>query len=102
MIFATTSIFVGILGLADPADPQREAQCVAAAARPTYEGFGWAHHVDVVNECTFDVQCEVSTTVDPSPTYDVVLRPDEMVRVRTRAGSPTFLYQPIVRCQSSP
>lgn len=100
MLVANT-LFVGILGLAGPADDQSEAECVAAAARPTYEGLGWVHYVDIVNACTFEVQCEVSTSVDPSPTYTVVLRPDEAVRVRTRAGSPTFVYQPIVRCQPS-
>lgn len=74
--------------------------CVVAVATPIYQGVGWSHFVDVADECDLAVTCEVGTTVDPEPTYTVHLAPGETIRVRTRYGSPTWVFDPLVTCEA--
>lgn len=91
-----TALLVAIAAaLAAPPD-----DCVVAVATPIYQGVGWTHFVDVADECDLAVICEVGTTVDPEPTYTVHLAPGETIRVRTRYGSPTWVFDPLVTCEA--
>ena len=51
-----------------------------------------------MNLCTFDLVCEVATSVDPAPTHVLDIAAGTSARVRTRYGSNTPLYRPIVAC----
>jgi hypothetical protein len=68
---------------------------------PQYIGVGWTHFVDVANGCGVPIDCDVATSVDPSPTIPVVVPVDDVVRVRTRYGSVTWEFLPIVSCRDA-
>jgi hypothetical protein len=80
---------------------EAEPPCFRASAVPQYIGVGWTHFVDVANDCEVPIECEVSTTVDPSPTIPVVVQVADTVRVRTRYGSNTWVFRPVVRCRAT-
>lgn len=79
-----------------PLDPE---DCVEARAAPYYQGFGWTHYVEVLNLCDAPLQCLVATSVDPEPTYELVVPAYETETIRTRYGSNTWVYSPIVTCE---
>lgn len=82
-------------------EPNPAPPCFAAQASPLYQGFGWTHFVEVFNACAVEITCEVATTVDPSPAYLVTVPPGEAMSVRTRYGSNTPVFDPIVTCEPS-
>lgn len=94
---AATSAIAAAVATAGPG----RAPCFRAWATPIYQGVGWSHFVDVANDCEVEIACEVATTVDPAPTYPVRIPAGEIVRVRTRYGSFTSQYEPIVECTPS-
>jgi hypothetical protein len=75
--------------------------CFSARASPVYQGVGWTHFVDVVNDCADSIACDVATTVDPQPVHAIRVAPGEIARVRTRYGSVTWAFEPIVECRPS-
>lgn len=79
--------------------PEPALDCVRARAVPIYEGLGWSHYVEVSNLCDVRVDCLVGSDVDPEPRYRVVLDTGDSELVRTRYGSPTSIYTPIVSCE---
>lgn len=101
----TTILAWCIARAATPAQDATEpapAPCFHAWATPIYQGVGWTHFVDVANDCPVEIACEVSTTVDPSPTYPIRVAPGEIVRVRTRYGTFTPEFDAIVQCSPAP
>lgn len=82
---------------AAPREPQ-SSDCHVARPTPIYEGLGWSHYVEITNLCDIPVQCIVATNVDPLPEYDVVVGPRESERIRTRYGSASPIYSPVVSC----
>jgi hypothetical protein len=83
----------------DAEPPQDETDCVRVQATPIYQGYGWTHFVDVRNDCRKAITCDVATDIDPEPKYRVQLQPTEATRVRTRVGSNTREFRPIVECR---
>lgn len=72
--------------------------CYRYRAAPLYQGLGWSHVVEVTNDCDRPLRCAVSTDVDPDPRHVAVLRPGQTLGFRTRVGSPSREYRPIVEC----
>lgn len=94
------SLLALLLGLVGPSMDIEDVMesCVVVRANPLYQGLGWSHFVELANVCDVDFVCRVSTTVDPTPVHEVELSPGEMQLIRTRQGSPSPLFEPIVTC----
>lgn len=83
-----------------PGDQYRDhPRCMEVRAEPVYNGIGWNHVVVLRNGCDRRYDCQVSTNVDPSPSYPVSLAPGEERSVATRNGSPASGFSPKAICR---
>jgi hypothetical protein len=72
-----------------PDAPQDVRECADVTVNARYEAYGYTHVVSLNNRCSFAVECEVWTDVDPD--FHSVLRADPggTDEVVTRRGSPS-------------
>jgi hypothetical protein len=73
--------------------------CVVATAVPRYQGYGYTHTVELKNNCTRAVSCELWTDVDPTPHQTVQVQPGETGSVTTRKGSPAREFKAEKSCK---
>jgi hypothetical protein len=82
-----------------PPEPDASSDCHEVRATAVYEGVGWSHYVQIANLCDVPIACTVATDIDPEPRYDVFIDANDLGVIRTRYGSPSPLYTPLVSCE---
>ncbi len=85
------------VGLADEGPPPAPT-CVNVSGQARYRGLAYQHSVQVLNNCKQTVVCYVSTDVDPSPEYKLVVEAGKEDSVVTRTNSPSREFKPRARC----
>lgn len=93
----TFVIAVAAVGLADEGPPPAPS-CVNVSGQAKYRGLAFQHAVQVRNNCKETVTCYVSTDVDPTPEYKLVVEPGKEDSVVTRTNSPSRQFKPRARC----
>lgn len=71
--------------------------CIRVYGQASYHA-GYRHVVVVQNGCSGTAQCEVSTSVDPQPTYHLTVPAGESREQITRIGSPAYEFQARATC----
>ncbi len=79
-------------------DPPPVPSCVSVSGQAQYKGLAYHHTVYVRNGCDQTVTCYVSTDVDPSPEYKLVVKPSQEESVVTRTNSPAREFKARARC----
>jgi hypothetical protein len=90
-----------------PNDPRRPAQapsaaadtCTVASPLARYEAYAYTHVVELKNNCTRPVTCEVWTDVDPTPHHVLSAKPGESASVLVRRGSPARTFKAEKSCK---
>lgn len=82
-------------------DEQPGVSCIRYWHEARYRTAGYDHLVHVGSFCPADVDCFVSTNVDPTPVR-VTVPPNAQITVITRVGSPAREFTPVVACRLAP
>jgi hypothetical protein len=88
-------------GTANENSPKKSVACVNVSHQARFNGVGYNHWVQLENTCTFRVNCEVSTNVNPT-VVDVQLASKESKEINTFQGSPASEFTPHVVCRQLP
>jgi hypothetical protein len=64
-----------------------------------YEAYAYTHVVELKNNCSRPVTCEVWTDVDPQPRHTLTAKPGETASVATRRGSPAREFKADKSCK---
>ena len=71
--------------------------CVEVGGASFWGTTGWNHVVYLTNRCSAEVQCDVSTNVEPEPKH-VTLDTNVTVQVPMSTNAPARVFVPVVSC----
>lgn len=73
--------------------------CIVARGEARMQAYGWDHVVVVRNGCASRTVCEITTSVNPSPTT-VPIAPNETRETLMWRGSPARAFSARVDCEA--